>query len=128
MEEAVMYGVAVALLMLGVPLWHSMGECRKGRLVRVHLCRWWLLCGFMVMVSLMIAVVFGVAGFVLENSAPPKAPRLSAECRILAKSMLLKINYATSAFSLLCQRNLRECRHEKSIRSFWCHAECDCLV
>ncbi|CAM6092667.1 unnamed protein product [Calypogeia fissa] len=88
MEEAVMYGVAVAMLMLGVPLWHSMGECRKGRLVRVHLCRWWLLCGFMVMLSLMIGILFGVAGFALQNySSAPKAARFSADCRIVAKGV-----------------------------------------
>ncbi|KAG6542243.1 hypothetical protein Mapa_016371 [Marchantia paleacea] len=86
-EEDYVYGVAVAVVMLGVPLWHNMGECRKGRLVQVLFFRWWLVCALMIFLSLLFSVLVGVAGYVLANIPPPRTALLSTDCKIISKGV-----------------------------------------
>lgn len=92
--EALVFGGPVVVVMLGVPIWHSIGECRKGRTVQLRLLRWWLICGFIVFVSLLFGLAFGVAGFVLSNlptpPSPSKASQISTDCRILSSGIDLR--------------------------------------
>ncbi|KAL3701349.1 hypothetical protein R1sor_019371 [Riccia sorocarpa] len=87
MEEEFVYGVAAAVVILGAPLWHSIGECRKGRLVRVQLFRWWLCCGVFFLSSLLFSVLFGITGHLLANLPPPRTPLLSTECKIFSRGV-----------------------------------------
>lgn len=85
-----MFGLPVALVMLGVPLWYSIGECRQGRIVEIRLFRWWLMCGMIVMLSMLSGLVFAVAGVVLASVPASRAAQISTDCRILSTSVDLR--------------------------------------
>lgn len=93
MVEAFLFGAPVLVVMLGVPIWHSLGECRKGRSTQLRLLRWWLTCGFIVSVSMLSGLAFGLAGFVLSNLPPspsPKPSQVSTDCKILSAGIDLR--------------------------------------
>ncbi|KAL2649554.1 hypothetical protein R1flu_017682 [Riccia fluitans] len=87
MEEEFVYGVAAAVVILGAPLSHSIGECRKGHLMRVQLFRWWL-CGALLMLFwLLFSLLVGLAGHLLASLPPPKAVLFSTHCKVLSKGV-----------------------------------------
>lgn len=107
--ETFVFGAPVMVVMLGVPIWHSIGECRKGRTKQLRLLRWWLTCGLIVFVSMFSGLVFGVAGFVLSNlpaSPPPKPSQVSTDCRILSSgkrcSIKICLGILVSAYTCVC--------------------------
>lgn len=90
MEEAALCGVAVTGIMLGVPLYHSIGNCRQGRVMSVHLFRWWLVCAVMIALGLVMAILFGCSILLLANLPPPKLSPVSTSCKILSKDVDLR--------------------------------------
>jgi hypothetical protein len=89
MEEAALCGVMVAGVMLGVPLWHSIGECRRGRMVSVHLFRWWIVCAFMLLLCFLGAILFACFVVLLSSLPPPNLSSVSTSCKILSTGILL---------------------------------------
>lgn len=115
-----MFGAPVMVVMLGVPIWHSIGECRKGRTKQLRLLRWWLTCGLIVFVSMFSGLVFGVAGFVLSNlpaSPPPKPSQVSTDCRILSSGIDLRSS------KICTPRSLSNAEGKIKIRKFRCYFE-----
>ncbi|KAJ7535572.1 hypothetical protein O6H91_12G039100 [Diphasiastrum complanatum] len=91
MEElAVWYGIPVAMVMLGVPLWRSIEECRQGRLVQMHLLRWWITCSLILLFSFFLAVTFSTLEFVLYKTLVSETPPIPTECTILSKGVDLR--------------------------------------
>lgn len=85
-----MLGLPLALLMLGVPLWYCVGECRQGRIAQIRLFRWWLMCGMLVMIPTLTGLLFGVVGFILSNIPATRPSQISTNCRILSTSVDLR--------------------------------------
>ncbi len=85
MEEPAFCGVIVAAIMVGVPLWHSIREGRQGRVVKLHLARWWLACALVLVVSLVMAILLGYSAFLLSTIPPAKLSLLSTSCKIISK-------------------------------------------
>jgi hypothetical protein len=90
MEEPAFCGVIVAVIMVGVPLWHSIREGRQGRVVKLHLARWWLACALVLVVSLIMAILLGYSAFLLSTIPPAKLSLLSTSCKIISKGVDLR--------------------------------------
>jgi hypothetical protein len=90
MEEPAFCGVIVAVVMVGVPLWHSIREGRQGRVVKLHLARWWLACALVLVVSLIMAILLGYSAFLLSTIPPAKLSLLSTSCKIISKGVDLR--------------------------------------
>ncbi len=105
MEEPAFCGVIVAVIMVGVPLWHSIREGRQGRVVKLHLARWWLACALVLVVSLIMAILLGYSAFLLSTIPPAKLSLLSTSCKIISKGScphhhdLIEYLYASSSSS-----------------------------
>jgi hypothetical protein len=108
MEEPAFCGVIVAVIMVGVPLWHSIREGRQGRVVKLHLARWWLACALVLVVSLIMAILLGYSAFLLSTIPPAKLSLLSTSCKIISKGScphhhdLIEYLYASSSSSSCC--------------------------
>lgn len=87
MEEAAFCGVVVTGIMLGVPLYHSMENCRQGRVMTVHLFRWWLVCAVTIFSGLLVAILCGCSMLLLANLPPSKLSPVSSSCKILSKGI-----------------------------------------
>ncbi|KAH7447025.1 hypothetical protein KP509_01G087800 [Ceratopteris richardii] len=91
--EAFIFGAPVVAAMLGVPMWHSISECRRGSGRQFFLLRWWLVCALIILMSLIAGLVFGVSGFFFSDASPSSSPRtfqMSSNCKILSSSVDLR--------------------------------------
>lgn len=101
--------------MLGVPLWHSIGECRRGRMVSVHLFRWWIVCAFMLLLCFLGAILFASFVVLLSNLPPPNLSSVSTSCKILSTGILSAHNW-----SLIQVNNTLIAKNISSISCSWC--------
>lgn len=84
----VIWEIWLSVLMLGMPLLHTILECRRRGRIRVM--RWWMMCFLIVLISLGAVFLCGIAGFFIAHFSIIKPSPISTQCKILTNSVDLR--------------------------------------
>lgn len=121
-DSVVMWVTWVSALMLGVPLLHTIIECRRrDRDGRIRVMRWWITCIIIVLISLASGFLCGMVGFFIAHFSVIKPSPVSTHCKILTNSVDLRsskvcqlgfMNYNAKNVLLASERTRYRCHYD----------------